>query len=584
MSPLTPTLLVGRQVVEGSTQSSQLPQFLTNNPLPNGFPWGLLNANNSNPLGPAPSTGVTRTYDFTIKRQKKSPDGVQRDVIIVNGQFPGPTIQGNWGDMIQVTVHNQITGPEEGTAFHWHGLLQTGTPYMDGVPGVAQCPIAAGSSFTYTFQANQVGTSWWHSHYSAQYSGGALGPMIIYGPSHVPYDNDVGPMLLTDWYHRPYLNIVEQVMQPVPIVGGQPNIPAIIPLSDNNLINGKNNFDCSLITDGTPCKPNAGVPNFRFSPGKRMRIRIINAGSEGTQKFSIDGHDLIVIANDFTQIIPYTTKIVTLAVGQRVDVIVAGLAGATGSYWIRSTMSSCSATTQPNALGIAYYTHDALDTAPTTSAWPDNTDPCANDPIEQTVPWFPITPAPTPAVTQTIEIGATINATGNFVWTMNGSAFRANYNNPILLLAKAGNTSYPFDPQWNVYNFGSNSSIRLVVNNNSPAAHPMHLHGHTMFVLATGVGAWDGTITNPSNPLRRDTQQVLPLGGFAVLQFDADNPGIWPFHCHIAWHVSGGLYVNIMERPDDIANIDIPPSMAQTCHEWGTFTNTSIPNQIDSGE
>ena len=68
------------------------------------------------------------------------------------------------------------------------------------------------------------------------------------------------------------------------------------------------------------------------------------------------------------------------------------------------------------------------------------------DPIGQTVPWFPITPTPSPAVTQTIEIGATINATGNFVWTMNGSAFRANYNNPVLLLAKAGNTSYPFDP------------------------------------------------------------------------------------------------------------------------------------------
>ncbi|KAI9767874.1 MAG: hypothetical protein M1840_005367 [Geoglossum simile] len=185
---------------------------------------------------------------------------------------------------------------------------------MDGVPGVTQCPISSGKSFTYTFQANQVGTSWWHSHYSAQYSGGALGPMIIYGPSHVPIDQDVGPMLLTDWYHRPYLDVVEQVMQPVPIVGGQPNVPAIIPLSDNNLINGKNNFDCSLITDGTSCSPNAGVPNFRFSAGKRMRIRIINAGSEGTQKFSIDGHELSVIANDFTQIIPYTTKIVTLAV------------------------------------------------------------------------------------------------------------------------------------------------------------------------------------------------------------------------------------------------------------------------------
>jgi len=52
----------------------------------------------------------------------------------------------------------------------------------------------------------------------------------------------------------------------------------------------------------------------------------------------------------------------------------------------------------------------------------------------------------------------------------------------------------------------------------------------------------------------------------------------------IAWHVSGGLYVNIMERPEDIVKINIPSSLAQTCHDWGTFTNTAIPDQIDSGE
>jgi FtsP/CotA-like multicopper oxidase with cupredoxin domain len=114
---------------------------------------------------------------------------------------------------------------------------------------------------------------------------------------------------------------------------------------------------------------------------------------------------------------------------------------------------------------------------------------------------------------------------------MNGSSFRANYNFPTLLLSNAGNNSYPFDPQWNVYNFGSNSSVRFIINNKSPAAHPMHLHGHTMFILNDGLGAWDGsTIINPENPQRRDTQQVV-VGGFMVAQIDMDNPGVWPFHC-----------------------------------------------------
>ena len=68
-----------------------------------------------------------------------------------------------------------------------------------------------------------------------------------------------------------------------------------------------------------------------------------------------------------------------------------------------------------------------------------------------------------------------------------------------------------------------------------------------MFVLNEGVGTWDGTVVNPQNPQRRDVQ-VLQKQGYIVVQIDADNPGVWPFHCHIAWHVSAGLYVNVMVR------------------------------------
>lgn len=42
-----------------------------------------------------PNTGVYRTYDFTLSRGKISPDGYQKDVILVNGQFPGPAIEAN---------------------------------------------------------------------------------------------------------------------------------------------------------------------------------------------------------------------------------------------------------------------------------------------------------------------------------------------------------------------------------------------------------------------------------------------------------------------------------------------------------
>jgi FtsP/CotA-like multicopper oxidase with cupredoxin domain len=129
-----------------------------------------LTANGNNPYTSAPNTGVIRYYDFTLSRSTLAPDGYQKNVMLINGAFPGPLIEANWGDTIQVTVHNHISGPEEGTSLHWHGLLQKETPWFDGVPAVQQCPIAPGSSFTYSFKADIYGSSWYHSHYSAQYA------------------------------------------------------------------------------------------------------------------------------------------------------------------------------------------------------------------------------------------------------------------------------------------------------------------------------------------------------------------------------------------------------------------------------
>jgi FtsP/CotA-like multicopper oxidase with cupredoxin domain len=84
------------------------------------------------------------------------------------------------------------------------------------------------------------------------------------------------------------------------------------PASDNNLINGKMNFDCSTVAAGdtTPCTDKAGLPKFKFTTGKTHRLRLINAGAEGIQRFSIDQHTLTVIANDLVAIVSSHRKLV----------------------------------------------------------------------------------------------------------------------------------------------------------------------------------------------------------------------------------------------------------------------------------
>ncbi|RMZ88167.1 hypothetical protein DV736_g4611, partial [Chaetothyriales sp. CBS 134916] len=554
----------------GTEQAPTYPKYL--GPRPS---WGDRTASGTNPYKSCPHSGVVRSYNFVISRGTIAPDGVERDSLLINGAFPGPTIEANWGDTIQVTVTNSITGPEEGTALHWHGLLQKGTPYEDGVPGITQCPIAPGETYTYSFVADLYGSSWYHSHYSAQYAGGMFGAMIIHGPPHASYDEDLGPILLSDYYHRDYYSILKDVMGT--------DLSKIAPLSDNNLINGKGIFNCSSLADNSTCTPNAGLSKFKFRSGKTYLLRLINPSTEAVQRFSIDGHALTVIAYDFVPIVPYTTQVVTLGVGQRAEVIVHANGSRTDSYWMRSNISeTCSLSNQPYGLAIIDYQDANTTVEPKSTIWPIDDTTCGNDPLSKTEPLARITP-PATNTRVDIEVNIEINGTGNFLWTMDGSSFRTNYNDPILLLADAGNDSYPAHPEWNVYDFGRNNSFIIVINNTTPLVHPMHIHGHNWFVLNEGLGSWDGTTVRPSNPARRDVQLLQP-NGYIALQIEADNPGIWPFHCHIGWHVSGGLYVNIMERPDLIpSHVHIPPKARDLCTSWNAYTSLGPIDQIDSG-
>jgi FtsP/CotA-like multicopper oxidase with cupredoxin domain len=48
-------------------------------------------------------------YDLDISNITLAPDGTPRYVLAVNGQFPGPTIIADWGDILEITVTNSLT-------------------------------------------------------------------------------------------------------------------------------------------------------------------------------------------------------------------------------------------------------------------------------------------------------------------------------------------------------------------------------------------------------------------------------------------------------------------------------------------
>merc|ERR1712169_94952 len=160
----------------------------------------------------------TRSYELTLSTGIRSPDGFAREVYLINNQQPGPLIEAEEGDDLEIFVQNDL--PVEAT-IHWHGLLQRGSPDMDGVPGVTQFPIPPGGNFTYRFStADEYGFYWYHSHFRAYYNDALRGPLLIHpSPSRPrPFESlaqssseldmmlhaerSGTTLLLSDWYHR----------------------------------------------------------------------------------------------------------------------------------------------------------------------------------------------------------------------------------------------------------------------------------------------------------------------------------------------------------------------------------------------
>lgn len=263
-----------------------------------------------------PTTGKTVRYDWTITNTTMAPDGVSREVFSINNQYPGPAIEVNWGDYVEVTVKNEMAN--NGTSIHWHGMRQWHKNTQDGVPGLTECPIAPGQQKTYRFQATQYGTSWYHSHFSCQYGDGIIGPIIVHGPATANYDIESGPLTISDWYYP----TVNTLSQRVAHFDGSP------PTADTALINGK-----QVSASGGEHE------RTMLTQDKKHRVRLINMSVDNHYMVSLDGHQMQVIASDFVPIVPYNTSWIFLGIGQRYDVIITANQAA-GSYWFRAEVQN----------------------------------------------------------------------------------------------------------------------------------------------------------------------------------------------------------------------------------------------------
>ena len=208
-----------------------------------------------------------------------------------DGQVPGPVLEANVGDVLEVRLTNSLPEP---TTIHWHGL-QIPAP-MDGTDMV-QHPIAPGETFTYRFALPDAGTFWYHPHSNEteQLERGLYGALVVRGPGEPELDAE--RVLVLD-------DVSLDRQGQIKPLGG------LIEHHDGR--------------QGSTCLVNGRhAPELAMSAGQIERWRIVNASSARYVRLSIGGRPFTILGTDGGLIeAPVTVNEVLLAAADRVDLAV----------------------------------------------------------------------------------------------------------------------------------------------------------------------------------------------------------------------------------------------------------------------
>jgi FtsP/CotA-like multicopper oxidase with cupredoxin domain len=107
-----------------------------------------------------------------------SGETISRLGTFVNGTYPGPTLEVQLGDDVEVKVVNEMTSSS--LTMHFHGQHMVNTFFHDGVHGITQCDISPHDSYIHRFKAEPAGTFIYHSHMPFQPADGGA---YLYLPS-----------------------------------------------------------------------------------------------------------------------------------------------------------------------------------------------------------------------------------------------------------------------------------------------------------------------------------------------------------------------------------------------------------------
>ncbi|GMY25452.1 laccase-4 [Fagus crenata] len=535
-----------------------------------------------------------RNYKFDVVLKNTTRLCSSKQIVTVNGKFPGPTLYAREDDTVLVKVVNHVT---YNVTIHWHGIRQIRTGWADGPAYITQCPIQPGQSYVYNFTiTGQRGTLLWHAHVLWLRST-VHGALVILPKRGVPYpfpkpDKEV-VVVLAEWWKSDTEAVINEALKS----GLAPNV------SDAHTINGRPGIVSPCSTQGTAFK-------LPVQSGNTYLLRIINAALNEELFFKIAGHTLTIVEVDATYVKPVKLDTIVIAPGQTTNVLLNANQNS-GKYLVAASPfldTPLVAVDNVTATATLHYS-GTLASSPTTLTIPPppNATAVANEFITSLrslnskkypakVPlsidhklYFTvglgINPCPTCKAGNGSRAVAAIN---NVTFVMPTTALlQAHFFN----ISGVFTTDFPAQPP-HVFNYtGSgpknlttntgtkayklsyNDTVELVLQDTgiiAPENHPVHLHGFNFFAVGRGLGNYNPK-TDPKNfnlvdPVERNTIGV-PSGGWVAIRFLADNPGVWFMHCHLEVHTTWGLKMAFVVENGKGPNESVipPPSDLPKC-------------------
>jgi FtsP/CotA-like multicopper oxidase with cupredoxin domain len=415
-----------------------------------------------------------------------------------------------------VDLNNRL---DETTIVHWHG--QTPMPAQDGVSEFGIPLVQPGEQRRYDFIARH-GTYWMHSHKGLQHQQMLSAPLIVRTFDDMHSDMQEVTVFLEDFTFRG----PDEVMRSL-VHGDASAEPLAItpnPVPDQTLAASSTDAKelmpaMAMPVQGPPMKMDLNDVEFdaylanvralddpqivRVEKGGRIHLRVINGAS--STNFHIDLGQLqgTVVAVDGNAVRPVVGSRFGLAMGQRVDIHLE-LPQATGAWPVMALREGGAQQT-----GVIL----ATATAPVRKLAPDATNaagPISFDLEAQLSALEPLAPRP-PDANFMLMLGGTMHP---YAWTINGKS----WDNRQVVKISAG------------------QRVAITLHNLTMMSHPMHLHGHTFYVVGLNGKGFSGA--------QRDTVLVPPMAK-VLITFDADNPGRWLFHCHNLYHMEAGMMTEV---------------------------------------